>query len=194
MYQLSSLLKHYMKWHLLLQQHLMQNLPFLAVSACSDLVNFSIPARHSALQSQIINFFLLYHSLPFTSYPEMSDGITEMDITQLTDYMPEDIDEINDINVEQLLANHQFVMWKYCVDKTISGVSVIGWCSDDVADSDLLVLVTQFVAEEPEEVMAWDEVQAFCINHIYNNHIVYIFTLGLWLWSSLNIIAFRTIP
>lgn len=87
----------------------------------------------------------------------MSDGITEMDITQLTDYMPEDIDEINDINVEQLLANHQFVMWKYGVEKTISGVSVIGWCSDDVADSDLLVLVTQFAAEEAEKVnvMRW---------------------------------------
>jgi signal transducer and activator of transcription 5B len=44
----------------------------------------------------------------FASFPEMTDGLADMDITQLTDYMPDDIDDMNDINVEQLLANHQF--------------------------------------------------------------------------------------
>uniref|UniRef100_A0A0B7B603 Signal transducer and activator of transcription n=2 Tax=Arion vulgaris TaxID=1028688 RepID=A0A0B7B603_9EUPU len=46
--------------------------------------------------------------LQYTHISDMPDGLTDMDITQLTDYMPDDIDGINDINISQLLANHQF--------------------------------------------------------------------------------------
>ncbi|BFZ06348.1 hypothetical protein BsWGS_09387 [Bradybaena similaris] len=77
---------------------------------CSTDMDLKQPFSPESVYDTNPNSVKTVDDLPFTSYPEMSDGITEMDITQLTDYMPEDIDEINDINVEQLLANHQFVM------------------------------------------------------------------------------------
>ncbi|BFZ22447.1 hypothetical protein BsWGS_25485 [Bradybaena similaris] len=71
-------------------------------------VEIKQPLSQEYVYDSNLNSVQSMDEMTFIPVGEAIDEFIDMDLHMLTDYMPSDIDEVNDINVSQLIASHDF--------------------------------------------------------------------------------------